>query len=193
MTERQRIAAQLEAAKLGKSLQDKNITEAGAVVNKEEDLKNKAANAPAGGSAGGGGAAGGKAGGGGGAAGGGAATGGGGASGGGAAAVAVASGPAERPPLFPRAPATRHSIGSSATTPPAQLHRSLGGLAGTHAAGDGRGCSPADVGHRSGDVPPRTTGRQRRSGPRHRRGRAGDHQPRRVQRAHLGHPRHDTR
>jgi hypothetical protein len=40
-TERQRIAADLEKAKLGKSLQDKNITEAGAVINKEEDLKKK--------------------------------------------------------------------------------------------------------------------------------------------------------
>jgi hypothetical protein len=51
-TERRKIAADLEKAKvqaatdlakakLGKSIQDKNITEAGAVVNKEEDLKKK--------------------------------------------------------------------------------------------------------------------------------------------------------
>jgi hypothetical protein len=40
-TERRRIAADLEKAKLGKSLQDKNPTEAGAVINKEEDLKKK--------------------------------------------------------------------------------------------------------------------------------------------------------
>jgi hypothetical protein len=44
-TERRRIAADLEKAKLGKSLQDKNMTEAGAVVNKEEELKKKAADA----------------------------------------------------------------------------------------------------------------------------------------------------
>jgi len=51
-TERRKIAADLEKAKvqaatdlakakLGKSIQDKNITEAGAVVNKEEELKKK--------------------------------------------------------------------------------------------------------------------------------------------------------
>ena len=40
-TERKKIAADLEKAKLGKSLQDKNQTEAGAVINKEEELKKK--------------------------------------------------------------------------------------------------------------------------------------------------------
>lgn len=38
-TERRKIAADLEKAKLGKSLQDKNPTEAGAIINKEEALK----------------------------------------------------------------------------------------------------------------------------------------------------------
>lgn len=67
-TERRKIAADLEKAKvqaatdlakakLGKSIQDKNITEAGAVVNKEEELKKKqqvqAKAAGAGGSSGG--------------------------------------------------------------------------------------------------------------------------------------------
>jgi hypothetical protein len=40
-TERRKIAADLEKAKLGKSLQDKNPTEAGAIINKEEELKKK--------------------------------------------------------------------------------------------------------------------------------------------------------
>lgn len=40
-TERKKIAADLEKAKLGKSLQDKNPTEAGAIINKEEGLKKK--------------------------------------------------------------------------------------------------------------------------------------------------------
>ncbi|MFN0133714.1 MAG: hypothetical protein ACKVW3_14445 [Phycisphaerales bacterium] len=44
-TERKKIAADLEKAKLGKSLQDKSITEAGAVVNAEEAAKKKAADA----------------------------------------------------------------------------------------------------------------------------------------------------
>ncbi|MHB8760648.1 MAG: ATP synthase subunit B family protein [Thiobacillus sp.] len=76
-TERRKIAADLEKAKvqaatdlakakLGKSLQDKNITEAGAVVNKEEELKKKRQEQAkaAGGASGGAGNAGGGAGGG---------------------------------------------------------------------------------------------------------------------------------
>jgi uncharacterized membrane protein YgcG len=43
--EKKKIAADLAKAKLGKSVADKNITEAGAVVNKEEELKKKAAEA----------------------------------------------------------------------------------------------------------------------------------------------------
>lgn len=44
-TERRKIAADLEKAKLGKSLQDKSPTEAGAIINKEEELKKKQAEA----------------------------------------------------------------------------------------------------------------------------------------------------